>query len=122
MKNIKKNRKSNQKYAVIQRSIMNSCFMIRFLDNGNTEIMESVEDYYPEDVKKTFTYSENEYFWNTWASKSLWKKVWIEDEQENGDDVRITYFEDFNIAYDFLETEIENPTHTSVLAEQLKKI
>ncbi len=95
------------KYMVIQRGITNASWMIRFLENGDTEILESSEkfeqlhysEYIDNDVVRI---DEQNYFWNEWASKELWQRVWIEDEQENGDDVTMTEFSDFDEAFEFL--------------------
>lgn len=90
------------KYMVIQRAFNNASWLIRFLESGDTEIMELTENYYDEDVTNPFDYNGEEYFWQEWASKELWQEVWIEDSQQNGDDVTKTEFDDFLEAAEFL--------------------
>ncbi len=92
------------KYMVIQRELTGGKWMVRFLENGDTEILEVAENYHWDDVKDKETVDRHgeTYFWDKWASKELWQRVWIEDEQENGDDVTMTEFSDFDEAFEFL--------------------
>lgn len=41
---------------VIQRGITNAQWLIKFLESGDTEILELTENYYDEDVKDPFQY------------------------------------------------------------------
>ena len=91
------------KYVVIQRGITSAEWMIRILESGDTEILERTEQYSDAFVINPFTVNGTSYFWTEWASKDLWKEVWIDDSQGNGPDTTLTYFEDFDEAFDFLE-------------------
>ena len=92
----------SMKYIVIRREITNAEWMIRVLDSGDTEILEPTDNYYEEDVTNPFDVDGVSYFWEEWADKDLFKRVWIDDAQQNGDDVTMTEFEDFNEAFNFL--------------------
>lgn len=84
-------------YKVIEREFIDVGFVIRVLENGDTEILEELEG--PCGDSESEIEIDGEYWdWNEWCDKESFERVWINDEQENGEDVTITSFENFKDA------------------------
>ncbi|MCH9735816.1 MAG: hypothetical protein K0U78_14900 [Actinomycetia bacterium] len=87
-------------YIVIERGCTDASWVIRVLENGDTEILELSEDFYGEPEEEVELDGEN-WFWNEWCDKESFERVWLNDEQENGEDVTITPFEELEDAFNF---------------------
>ena len=97
---------STKRYFVIHRPIMNSSWIIRELQNGNTEILKLTEEYYEEDIGNSERIEINDevYFWQEWADKKLFKEVWLGgDDGEN--DAVMNEFTELTDAIEHLEEE-----------------
>ena len=95
-----------KRYFVIYRPIMDSSWIIRELQNGNTEILNLTEEFYKEDIgdSERIELNDEEYFWQEWADKKLFKEVWLDgDDGEN--DAVMDEFTDLMDAIEYLEEE-----------------
>ena len=78
-------------FMTISRDILNSKFVVREKENGDIEILEEVDEL-EEYTEVPFEVDGISYVWVEWATKEVWKDVWINDFQQNGSDTTITNF------------------------------
>jgi hypothetical protein len=99
-----------QKYAVIKRGVLGSCFIIRFpMDNSDdmfTEILKDCKKYYEDyyEDKEQVEIDGGCYFWDEWVSMELWREDWLPSFDINN----VDYEEGLTVDYfDTLDDAIE---------------